>query len=310
MIWLEATALLLIFLALNVVTYAFITLDSKILAKSEQRVGMFFQKRIFTSQIAMDYLKMFGKRSGLKAENRGVGFLLVLLGVLSFPYWFAHLLFYPTQAQQESYGGVLFLYLILFISVISIDLLHYLYGDKETKIQITRQALHSVLGVTLNLFSLFPPFLHMSGGALAEIEKVQDSFPFFYMLTSPFAFLAALCWFASIFYIVPTSPISARRLASFPGIWQGLLNFSRETWLVCLISFWVVLFVGGGMSQGNIFEVLFFVIKFFVVATIFIWIRRFLPRMRTKDSIEMGVKILLPASCAAVVGEVCWLVLL
>ncbi len=293
---------------LSVFSYAFHFVSRKLEYRSQHRQGPNRSTRHGWGQQFLDFRK-FWKKDLRSGQSKNFFFYMGIVAYCLLPYVFFGLLLNPISTETGGYGGFFSLFLIVAFATALDSLFLYSFRDSQVRILAKRNLLLRFMGLTILLLSCIPSLIHF-GPNIVQGYTESSGIDYF-MFRNPFAVLAGVSGFASFFYILPTRPIGAPIDFAFSGIVHFLYRAAKDLWTVALFSLWVGIFVGGwiGIGVSNLEFVLFFVKLIFVLLA-FIWVQKSLPKLRIRDSIDFGLKRLLPLACIATVGEIIWVAIL
>lgn len=292
---------------LLVASYIFRFVDAKLGFRSQHRQGPNRSSSLGWAQQFIDATKFW--RKGSIGKNRSI---LLYFGVLLFlllPFVFFVLLLFPEIFGAKNQGGFFLLFLIISFSIALDSLFLYALNDSESKMLAKRNLLLRYLGITILLLSCLPTLIYY-GPNIIEGRPEIDRFGYF-MFRNPFALLAGLCGFLSIFYLLPSRPFGQPIDDVFSGYIHFTYDAAKNIWTVAFYSFWVAIFLGGWVGIGvDLIGFLGFFPQLIVVLIGYLWVQKSLPALRAMDSINFGVTRILPIACIATIGEILWIAIL
>jgi len=291
--------LVTVLLALLVFFYAWA--ERQFLARSQQRHGVSLSKARGVSVVAADFVKLLFKdnSSGTTGRNFLVS-ISIFLPVLFFIYLF--------QAFGQIDGGrgeVFLLFFILGMSLWTQKVLVFSPIEERERFSFDHSHVLLLMAMAALFLSLLPTVLITGSGSLTAIDRFQEKFPFILMLHSPGTFLAALTSFVSLLLLLrlgAAGPESGQFLNGTKG--QSFFWIQR-LWIVCMVSLWVYVNLGGGPL--GLIDFFSFILRVVVVLCLFLWVHVSLPRGRTTDLSHFVLRALVPLALIAVMAELVWI---
>lgn len=298
----------IIALLLTTAAYSFHFISEKLGYRAQHRQGPNRSSRAGWGQQLLDLGKLWSKESS-NTKRRGLFFYIGVILYCLLPYAFFVLLLNPTSTEAGGYGGFFSLFLIVAFATALDSLFLFSFKDTQIRILAKRNLLLRYMGLTTLLLSCIPSLIHFGPNI---VQGYQDgSSTDYFMFRNPFAFVAGICAFASFYFILPTRPIGRSLDFAFSGVFHFSYRAAKDLWIVALFSLWVGIFLGGWVGVGvSSFELLFYVVKLSIVLIAFVWVQKVLPSLRVRDSIDFGLKRLLPLACIATIGEILWVAIL
>ncbi len=295
-------------IALTVFAYSFHFMNEKLGYHAQHRQGPNRSSRGGWSQQVLDLGKFWGK-GHLEPQGKGVFFYFGVILYCLLPYVFFVLLLNPISTLTGGYSGFFSLFLIISFATALDSLFLYSFKDTQVRILAKRNLLLRYMGLTTLLLSCIPSLIHFGPNI---IQGYQDGPSVdYFMFRNPFTFLAGICAFASFFFILPTRPVGQSIEFAFTGLVHFSYRAAKDLWSIALFSLWVGIFLGGWVGVGaSSLELFLYILKLVVVLIAFAWVQKSLPALRVRDSIDFGLKRLLPLAWMATIGKILWVAIL
>jgi NADH:ubiquinone oxidoreductase subunit H len=291
-----------VLLVLFVGTFFFLFLERFIHARLQHRDGPGRHGNMDPFQVWKDFLKTRVKKEGgfpsptlrfwlamFAWQILPAIFLLILLGGLL-----------PPVMDSTELPALLLLPLL----AVSLEAA-FLHGtsDLRERIEWRKRMVLRVMGASLLALAFLTAALQVGLPSLSAISLAQNQFPYHSILSSPGLFLSGLAALGSIFLFANENPIQNEAELSISRSRHYLVFFVRRMWVFCLLSFWVLVFMGGVSSLPA--KALF---PFKLAAALFFFtlLQGSFPRMRTADAGELASRWLLRLCLAGLVVEAVW----
>jgi NADH:ubiquinone oxidoreductase subunit H len=286
---------------LGLLTFAYAWAERQMFTRSQQRQGISGLRFLGISVVAADFLKLFFKHS--EERGRSAGLIIALTVFLPFLFF---LYLFEAFGQLDGGRGEIFLLVFIFITSIWTQKL-LIFSPIQERERFSLDHGHVLLlGSTVALFlSLLPAVLITGSGSLHAIDQVQRGLPFFLMLHSPGAFVAALTGFVSLIILMRLGVASADDGQFLNESGGQSFFWIQRLWIVCVASLWVYVNLGGGPL--GVFDFFSFCARLMAVLLIFLWMHVSLPRSRSGDLSRFVLRALVPLSLLAIIVELFWL---
>jgi NADH:ubiquinone oxidoreductase subunit H len=296
-----ASSLIFVLLFLYGGVFFFLAMERFFLARVEHRDGPGRHGSSDYLQVWKDFRKSRIKVSG-QAEPSFYNRIAVLIWKL-LPALFLITLF--TDFFSPSFESSK-LMIVLFFPILSIGLeamfLHASSHQREKRDWKKRIQLR-LLGATLLSFSFFTATLQIGSPSVAEISRMQASFPFLLLFFSPGLFLCCLASLGGIFLFLVEDPIQNESELSLGRSLHYPIFFVKRMWIFCLLSLWVLVFFGG---IENIISKVLFPLKLAIFLLMFILLQVSFPKVRNSDAGELAIRWLLPLCLMSFLVEALW----
>jgi NADH-quinone oxidoreductase subunit H len=299
-----------------------IWLERKVIARMQHRIGPNrVGGRYGLLQTVADVIKLLIKEDITPTGADRLAYLLApFLIVMSALIMWAVMPFAPGVIGVDSDIGVFFVLAISSVSVVSLLLAGWGSNNKYALLGAFRAVAQLVSYEVPMILSLLVPIIlarSMSTVSIVEAQTVP------YLLVVP---LAALIFFISALAETGRTPFDLLEAESeivagfhveYGGMKFGMFFLAEFVSTLFMSGFFATIFLGGyrffgletvvigdGWAIGNLFGLIIFFVKMFMVYFVFIWIRGTLPRVRVDQILNFNWKFLVPLSLALVLVTV------
>lgn len=175
--------------------------------------------------------------------------------------------------------------------------------DSRERFEWRRRLLLRVMGASVISLGFLVVSMRGGGLSLGAVSRVQDAFPFLALFSSPGLFACGLASFGAIFLFPAEAPVPGGEGLSLNRSMHYTVFFVRKMWVLCLISFWVFMYLGG---FGGIVAQVLFPLKVAAAVFLFTLIQGSFPRMRSADAGELTVRWLFRLCFFGIFVEAVW----
>jgi NADH-quinone oxidoreductase subunit H len=296
--------------AVLVLTFFFIWLERKIVARIQDRLGPNRVGPYGLFQTLADALKLVTKEVIIPKEVDELPFVLApLLAVMSVVGLWAVVPMAPTLIGSDINAGVLYIVSIGAVGTLGIMLAGMSSNNKYALLGAFRTvAMMLSFSIPMILTLLVPTIL---AGSMGMNEIVRSQQPVAFVFLAP---LAALIFFISSLAEVGRPPFDLLEAESeivagfhieYSGLAFGMFFVAEFLHAFTISALTATLFLGGwqgpGAEAAPILGFLYFIIKTAIVYFVVIWVRGTFPRIRIDQMNTLNWKILTPLSLALVV---------
>lgn len=291
------SVLLLLFLG----TFIFLFMERFVQARVQHRDGPGRLGNVDFFQVWKDFLKTRLKRE--EGYPLTLRFRLALLAWRALPAIFLLILLAglipPSLANAEL--PALLLLPLLAVSLEAVFL--HATTDSRERIEWRKRMVLRVMGASVLVLAFFTAAISVGMPSLAAISEAQASFPYHSMLASPGLFLCGIAALGAVFLFANENPIQNEGELSLSRSRHYLVFFVRRMWIFCLLSFWVLVFMGG---VSTIAAKILFPIKLAAALFFFTLLQGSFPRIRAADAGELAARWLLRLCLFGFVIEAVW----
>lgn len=290
----------LLFLFLG--TFLFLFLERFVHARLQHREGPGRHGAVDFFQVWKDYQKTRTKREG-GFPPLTLRFRIAMWAWRSLPAVFLLILLaglLPTALDDTELPALLLLPLL----AASLEAA-FLHGttDLRERIEWRKRMVLRVMGASVLALAFLTAALQVGIPSLTAISELQATFPFHSILASPGLFLSGIAALGAIFLFANENPIQNEGELSLSRSRHYLVFFVRRMWIFCLLSFWVLVFLGG---VSTIAAKVLFPVKLAAALFLFTLLQGSFPRMRTSDAGELAARWLLRLCLVGLVVEAIW----
>ncbi|MCO5141862.1 MAG: NADH-quinone oxidoreductase subunit H [Oligoflexia bacterium] len=294
-------SLILCFLYIVFASFVLLVAQRFLDSRVEHKEGPFFYGIQGSFQIFYDFIREYKKRS-----SRGIfsfEFFVISFWVIT-PLLFFFVIVNRAMPTIIEDLGVFILVLLIALSIIFDVLFSLLTTEANESYLWKRRAVVRIFGLGVFSISFLPIIMATGSLDIAAFSLIQTKAPFLNLLLSPGNFVGGIIAFGSVIILNPDILLGKNKQLSINNRRQALIEFIDASWIVVLLSYWIVVYFGGVNSyvSAGLFS-----FKLSFILFIFLLFKKGISKIKAQDAAEVSLRYLFSFGFIGVLLEVFWI---